>query len=96
MNAGIVCLKDGTPCITYDEILPCDISHVEFNETNHQLTLMYDREDDEGRVGYEFPFPLDPPFTALLRERGNVAVAFIQEGQPFDFNIYNVIFVDVE
>lgn len=96
MNAGIVSLEDGTPCIAYDEILPRAIGHVEFNEANHQLTLMYEENDDEGRVGYEFPFPLDPPFTALLRERGDVAVACIKNKKLVDIQIFNVVFVDVE
>lgn len=92
MNAGIVNLVDGTPCIVYDETLPYEISHVEFNEENHQVSLIYLVPNSTQKQGREFEFPLDAPFVTLLRERGDVAVACIKGKQLIDFNIYNVKF----
>ena len=93
MNAGIVSLQDGTPCIVYDEKLPYAISHVEFNEENHQLTLVYATPDSVKKQGREFEFPLDRPFVSLLRERGDVAIALVQNKQVLDIKVYSVTFV---
>jgi len=95
MNAGIVSLQDGTPCIVYDEKLPHPIKHVEFNEENHQLTLVYALPPSAGRQGYEFDFPLDPDFTALLRERGDVAVACAEKKKIQDVTVFPVKFVAI-
>jgi len=93
LNAGIVSLVDGTPCIVYDEKLPYAVSYVEFNEENHQITLIYAIPDSTAKQGREFSFPLDRPFVDLLRERGDVAVAFVKDKQVIDLNIYTVTFV---
>lgn len=93
MNAGIVTLKDGTPCIAYDEKLPYAVSHVEFNEENHQITLVYAIPDSTERQGHEFAFPLDRPFVELLRKRGDVAVAFLKNKQVIDIKLCIVKFV---
>ena len=42
MNAGIVILKDGTPCIVYDDKLPFPVKHVEFCRDDYILSLVYD------------------------------------------------------
>jgi hypothetical protein len=42
MNAGIVVLQDGSPCIVYDETLPGEVVEVELCEADHQLTLIYE------------------------------------------------------
>lgn len=93
MNAGIVNLEDGTPCIVYDEALPYAISHVEFNEENYQISLIYKMPGSSPKQGREFAFPLDLPFVELLRERGDVAVAFMKGKQVIDLNIYSVKFI---
>ncbi len=93
MNAGIVSLEDGTPCIVYDEQLPYAISHVAFNDDGYQITLVYADADPSGPEGHTFEYPLDPPFVELLGERGNVAVAFMQNQQVIDINIYPVKFI---
>lgn len=95
MDAGIVSLVDGAPCIVYNEKLPYDISYVEFNEENHQITLVYDIPGSSGKQGYEFDYPLDRPFVNLLRQRGNVVVTFIKDKQVIDINICIVRFVSV-
>ena len=95
MNAGIVNLQDGTPCIVYDEKLPHAIKHVEFNEENHQLTLVYALPVAAGRQGYEFDFPLDPAFTAVLRGRGDVAVAYAEKQKIQDVSVFPVKFVSI-
>ena len=95
MNAGIVILEDGTPCIAYDQKLPQAISHVEFNSENFQITLVYavDEKTVQAEPGMTFDFPLDHPFVDLLRERKNVAVACVEDKQLVDIKVYNVIFV---
>jgi hypothetical protein len=42
MNAGIVILKDGTPCLVYDEALPYPVKSIEFSRADFQITLIYD------------------------------------------------------
>lgn len=93
MDAGIVSLMDGSPCIVLNEKLPYDISYVEFNEENHQITLVYDIPGSSEKKGYEFEYPLDRPFVNLLRQRGNVIVTFIKDKQVIDINICIVRFV---
>ena len=93
MNAGIVILEDGSPCIVYDEKLPYDISHVEFNEDNHLITLVYAVRGTTERHGHEFSYPLDRPFIPLLRERGNVVTCLMKSKQVIDFNICSIRFV---
>jgi hypothetical protein len=93
MNAGIVMLDDDTPCIAYDEELPGVVDCVEFNPENHQLTLVYEKPDANGNRGYEFSFPLDPLFTALLRERVDVAVAYLTGDQLVDIKRCIVNFI---
>ena len=92
MNAGIISLTDGAPCIVYDEKLPHEISHVEFNEENHLITLVYDNPSPGSKRGYEFSYPLDRPFVALIRERGTVVVAYMKDKQLVDINISIVHF----
>jgi hypothetical protein len=93
LNAGIVTLEDGTPCIVYDEKLPHAVSHVEFNGENHQITLVYAQPG--GARGHEFAFPLDRVFLQLLQERGNVAVAYLNDRQVVEINVFPVKFVAV-
>jgi len=92
MNAGIVTLVDGSPCIVYDEKLPYDIDHVEFNEDDHLITLAYAIPGSTAKQGHTFSYPLDRPFVTLLRERGNVIVAFMKDKQVVDINICIVRF----
>ncbi len=92
MNAGIVSLEDGTPCIVYDEKLPHSVSHVSFNEDGYQITLVYSDSGVAEAKGYTFEFPLDPPFAEVLRARGDVALAFMKDRQLVDINIYPVVF----
>jgi hypothetical protein len=42
MNAGIVILQDGTPCLVYDETLPHPVKCVEFCRNDFLVTLVYD------------------------------------------------------
>jgi len=94
MNAGIVSLQDGTPCIVYDEALPYLIDYVEFNEENHQITLVYILPPGvKGKQGMEFPYPLDSDFLEVLRDRGDVAVAFVKNKQLSDITLFSVKFV---
>ena len=95
MNAGIVSLQDGTPCIVYDEVLPHPISHVEFHYEDHCITLVYDIPNAQEKSGRKFEFPLDRPFMNLLRQRGNVAVASVKGKQLIDVKIYPVIFTEI-
>src|SRR4051812_5000627 len=92
MHASIVTLVDGSPCIVYNEKLPYDVKYVEFNEDNHLVSLIYDIPGSTEKQGYTFSYPLDRPFVALLRERGNVVVSFIKDRQVFDTNICIVRF----
>ena len=98
MNAGIVILQDGTPCIAYDGVLPFAIRHVEFSREDYQVTLVYDTpERDLAREapdirGWKLGFPLDHRFVALLKRRGNVAVASVKNSQLSEIKMYSVIF----
>lgn len=93
MNAGIVCLQDGTPCIVYDEPLPHAVRHVEFDGADHQLTLVYDLPPGAPRDGRRLEFPLDRRFVALLRERGTVAAACVDHGKISGLKLYPVQFI---
>lgn len=95
MNAGIISLMDGSPCIVYDEKLPHEISHVEFNEDNHLITLAYENPAPGSKRGYQFSYPLDRPFLAVIRERGSVVVAYMKDKQLVDINICIVRFTIV-
>ena len=90
MNAGIVILQDGTPCIAYDEALPLPIRHVEFNRDDFCVTLVFDTPGRINRQGKKFDFPLDHRFVELLEERGNVAVAQIKGKQVVDIKSYSL------
>jgi hypothetical protein len=94
MNAGIVILRDGTPCIVYDEHLPHLIDHVEFIREDYQITLVYKLPDHIPKMGRTFEFPLDPPFVKLLEQKKKVAVACVQNGDLFEIKMYSVTFPD--
>ena len=97
MNAGIVMLQDGTPCIAYDERLPFPIHHIEFCRGDFQISFVYDapKKGPGGsfmRETRKFEFPLDHPFVKLLEERGNVAVAYMNKTDLLEIKVYPVIF----
>ncbi len=95
MNAGIVILKDGTPCIVYDDKLPFPVKHVEFCRDDFILSLVYDAPGTSklfAQKSLKFPHPLDPPFARLLAERGHVAVAKVEKGQISDIRLFFVRF----
>lgn len=90
MNAGIVILQDGTPCIVYDEPLPHPVHHVEFNAENYQISFVYDVEPKEKKT---FEYPLDHPFVELLKENGIVAIALTENEQLVDIQMISIIFI---
>lgn len=92
MNAGIVMLRDGTPCLVYDEQLPHLIKHVEFNREDYQLTLIYKLPENLGKHGRKFEFPLDHRFVQHLEKKKKVAVACVQNGDLFEIKMYSVVF----
>ncbi len=92
MNAGIVILQDGTPCIAYDEVLPFPIHHVEFSREDYQVSFIYETPD-KSIQSRKFEFPLDRPFVTLLEKRKDVAVAYIKNGDLFEIKMYSVVFV---
>jgi hypothetical protein len=92
MNAGIVMLRDGTPCIVYDEQLPHLINHVEFSREDYQITLIYKLPDNLPKMGKKFEFPLDHPFVKLLEKKKKIAVACVQNGDLFEIKMYSVVF----
>lgn len=95
MNAGMVVLRDGTPCITYDTVLPHPIWYVEFSHEDYQLTLVYDTKDKGGaHEGYKFPYPVDHAFVALMKERESVAIAKIDKNAMVEFKMYSVVFTN--
>lgn len=95
MNAGILILQDGTPCIAYDQQLPHLIKHVEFDPADYQIMLIYDikggAKSKMMKQGKKFEFPLDHGFVKLLDGRKNIAVACIQQGQLFEIKLYPLI-----
>ncbi len=93
MNAGIVILRDGTPCIVYDEALPYPVRIVEFSREDYQVTLVYKTPEGAPKEGRKFEFPLDHRFVALLEERKNVAVAKIKNDQLTEIQMFFVEFV---
>ena len=95
MNAGIVVLKDGTPCIAYDEKLPHPVRHVEFNREDFRLSLIYEIEGQpDSREGRTFDFPLDHAILALLKEQEQVAIAKIKDANLTEFKIYPIVFIE--
>lgn len=89
MNAGIVILTDGTPCIAFDEALPHLVRHVVFDAETYQISLVYDVAEDVKKM---FEYPLDPPFLAVLREKKEVALAQTINGELIDISMFSVIF----
>jgi hypothetical protein len=94
MNAGIITLRDGTPCIVYDEELPHPIRHVEFSREDYQLTLVYKVPEGKPKAGKKFDYPLDHPFVKVLEKNKKMAVARVQKGDLFEIQMYSVIFVE--
>ena len=95
MNAGIVTLKDGTPCIVYDEKLPYPIRHVEFCRDDFQITLAYRLPEEKAPPqGMKFDFPVDELFVKLLEKNKTVAVGFVKDQQLAEIKLYNVVFTD--
>lgn len=96
MNAGIVILRDGTPCIAYDEKLPYAIKHVEFSRENFLLTLVYDvpgASKISGRKqGKTFEYPVDHPFVKTLEQKRVCAVAAMGALDLLEIKIYPVVF----
>jgi len=94
MNAGIVLLQDGTPCIAYDEKLPYPIKEVEFSREDFLITLVYDVPPGTPPQGRKFEFPLDHPFVKVLEERGLVAVALMNAKDLTEIKVYSVFFTN--
>jgi hypothetical protein len=92
MNASIVMLRDGTPCLVYDEQLPHLIKYVEFDPSDFQLSLIYKLPDNIPKTGRKFEFPLDHPFVQLLEKKKKMAVACVQNGDLFEIKMYSVVF----
>ena len=92
MNAGIVMLRDGTPCIVYDEQLPHLIKHVEFSREDYQIMLVYKLPDNIPKAGRKFEFPLDHRFVQFIEKRKKIAVACVQQGDLFEIKMYSVVF----
>jgi hypothetical protein len=93
MNAGIIILKDGSPCIVYDGVLPYPVKWVEFSMANHQLTLVYDHPQAIRQQGKKFDFPLDARFVSFLKQNKAVAVARIEGQELVDIQPFLVKFV---
>lgn len=91
MNAGIVILADGTPCIVHDDALSQPIRHIVFDAESYQLSLVLG-EDDSEETRKTFEYPVDPPFVELLREKKEAAVARALDDKLVDIAIFSVIF----
>ncbi len=91
MNAGIVILADGTPCIVHDDALSQPIRHIVFDAESYQLSLVLG-EDDSEETHKTFEYPVDPPFVELLREKKEAAVARALDDKLVDIAIFSVIF----
>ena len=95
LNVGIVTLKDGSPCIVYDQALPHPIKHVEFCRDDFQISLVYRLADAAAPPqGVKFDFPLDQQFAALLEKKKTCAVAFVKDSQVSEIKMYNVVFTN--
>ncbi len=96
MNAGIVMLRDGTPCIAYDDKLPYPIKHIEFCRANFLLTLVYDvpgASKISGRKqGKTFEYPLDHPFVKTLEKKRICGVAAMSALDLLEIKMYSVVF----
>ncbi len=91
MNAGIVILQDGSPCLVYDEALPGEVAHVELSRADHQMTIVY-----------ETPAPpeKDDPFGAqrsgiqrlskIARKKGPVRASFKLD-YPIEPRFFNLL-----
>ncbi|MDI1227214.1 MAG: hypothetical protein PSY14_05985 [bacterium] len=96
MNAGIVMLRDGTPCIAYDDKLPYPIKHIEFCRANFLLTLVYNvpgASKISGRKqGKTFEYPLDHPFVKTLEQKRVCGVAAMGDKDLLEIKMYSVVF----
>lgn len=99
MNAGIVILKDGSPCIAYDEALPHPVSHVQFSTDDSLIKLIYKEESKsltkgKNSSGKIFEYPLDYRFKDLIEFTGTIQVALVHKGQIVEMKEVPVVFVD--
>ncbi|HYD19328.1 MAG TPA: hypothetical protein VEF76_12705 [Patescibacteria group bacterium] len=96
MNAGIVILRDGTPCIAYDNKLPYPIKHIEFSRETFQLTLVYNvpgvSKISGRKQGHTFEYPLDHAFVLNLEEKGMCGVAAMGAKDLLEIKLYSVVF----
>ncbi len=100
MNAGLVVLKDGTPCLAYEGLLPYPIRHVEFNPEDHRITIVFDAPRKKGKSlfmtkkeGKTFEFPVDPLFVNLFKTRNTIAVAAVNNEKLGDIRMYSLVFL---
>ena len=99
MNAGIIILKDGSPCIAFDEPLPHPVKHVQFSEEDSLIKLIYNVKNDKLTNGKEssgkiLEYPLDYRFKELIQFTGAVYVALVRKGQVIDMKEVPVVFVE--
>lgn len=86
INAGIITLQDGTPCIVMDTAPIQIVTHVLFDNTDHTLSLVFDDQSTR-----RFDYPLDMGFIQILRKHPRIAIATMNNGQPADLNTYPVV-----
>lgn len=91
MNASIVILPDGAPCIVLDEDLPHPIGYVVFDYADFCLTLMYAPPQ---KNGYKLSYPLDHPFVETLKAKPVIAVTFSKNNKMSEISAYPVAFIN--
>lgn len=98
-NAGIIILKDGNPCIAFDQVLPHPVKYVQFSEEDSLIKLIYNIKDEKLTKGKEssgkiLEYPLDYRFKELIQFTGVIYVALVKKGQILDMKEVPVVFVE--
>ncbi len=99
MNAGIIILKDGSPCIAFDEALPGPVEYVQFSTEDSLIKLIFKDKNqkltnNENNSGKILEYPLDYRFRELIELTGAVHVALVRKGQVVEMKEVPVVFVE--
>jgi hypothetical protein len=94
MNASIVIMKDGTPCLVYDEPFPHNIKYVAFSREDFQISLVFDIAAPKKVREHKFELPIDPSFAKLLEQKGHIGLSHIEGGKVKKTAIVPVVFTD--
>lgn len=92
LNAGILILSDGTPCIAIDDLMEKSIKAVEVDADTSMVKLIYRPSWSLKQEEKELDYPLDYDFRELLAFCKYVAIAYVHGGKAIDLKEVPVVF----